>query len=246
MLLIVRNIQNLLHFRTDISPFLVHLTRQSSDKTARDNLVSILDCEALIASGRPISDARYAAPMKDAADEKLFGAISFSETPISEVHTLFEIGSRTVKLEPYGLVFLKQRLARRGVSPVIYINNEQEDQDQVVAALVSLRTTHRAAAERILPLVSVFGGKLKPLGGTHQGGRVDFTWEREWRYPASSGYFDFTREDIFIGLCPHEDIPFFQRHYPRIGFIDPRRNVKWYAAKLIKSRKRLQLKYSVV
>lgn len=187
-MVILRNIDHLLHFRADISPFLVHLTRKYDQDTPKKNLELILSSEFLIARGEPISDARFAVPKSEASDLELFGAISFSETPIAEIHTLFEISARQVKLEPYGLVFLKERLRARGVSPVIYINNERADQDQVVRALATLRTTHRKAATQILPLISVFGQKLRPFGGTPQPGRVDFTWEREWRYPSPDNY----------------------------------------------------------
>jgi hypothetical protein len=51
---------------------------------------------------------------------------------------------------------------------------------------------------------------------------------------------------VFVGLCPHDEIPFFDSLFPPVGFIDPTRNMKWYATKLIAARQRLDLKYWVV
>jgi hypothetical protein len=49
-----------------------------------------------------------------------------------------------------------------------------------------------------------------------------------------------------MGLCPHDEIRKFERLWAPIEFIDPTRNMKWYAEKLIRARQRLDLKYSVV
>jgi hypothetical protein len=55
-----------------------------------------------------------------------------------------------------------------------------------------------------------------------------------------------TEEDIFVGICPHEEIERFEKMFKKINFIDPRRNMKWYATQLINARCRLDLKFSVV
>lgn len=94
---------------------------------------------------------------------------------------------------------------------------------------------------------SVFGKKLTPPGaGAPPAGEVDFRWEREWRYPSSRGNFQFGAEDVFICLCPHEEIEEFEGEYPGFSFIDPTRNMKWYASKLIERRQHFDLKHSVV
>lgn len=240
----MRSIQTLLHFRSDVSPFLVHLTRAKDGSSAHENLESIIKNELLLPG--IVSDARFAVPPKDADDYDLLAASSFSETPLGEIHSLFEIALRQVNLEPYGLVFLKQKLAARGVSPSIYLNNEQGDKDAVVRALATLRKSHPKAAAQLLPLIAVFGAKLSPVGGAASTGRVNFTWEREWRYALANGAFEFSRSDVFVGLCPHEEIRHFERLYSPVAFIDPRRNVRWYATKLVRARHRTGLKYSVV
>jgi hypothetical protein len=246
----MREIADILLFRTDISPFLAHLTRIRDGISAADRLTQILDQRRLLPGPTQVSDARFGGntvEMTDDAKRRWFGAVSFTETPIGEAHCLLEIAGRVVNLEPYGLVFLKDRLKARNVAPVLYINNEDGTADPIFYGLFSLIATQPAAAERLLPLVSVFGQKVKPPGAVARpAGRVDFTWEREWRHPAALGAFAFAWDDVFCGFCPHDEIGHFQGKYAPIRFIDPRRNMKWYAKSLIESRQRLNLKYSVV
>jgi hypothetical protein len=75
---------------------------------------------------------------------------------------------------------------------------------------------------------------------------VDFRWEREWRYPYVEGPLTFSAEDVFVGLCSHDEIDIFEGLFPDVEFIDPTRNTKWYATKLVAARQRLDIGFSVV
>ena len=245
----MRDIKHILRFRSDISPFLVHLTRRHNSDGLQERLELIVRDKSLVVGDTEVSDVRFGGNTieMEAEDRKrFFGAVCFTETPLNEIHCLLEIAYRQVNLEPYGLVFLKEQLQKRGVAPVLYLNNECGDQDPVVRALFGLIETDPEAAEKLLPLVSVFGKKLQPPGARPQEGTLDFIWEREWRFPAASGTLDFSETDVFIGLCPEDNISYFERLLPGIGFVDPRMNMKWHATKLIEARQRLDLKHSVV
>ncbi|MBD3205787.1 hypothetical protein GF319_05510 [Candidatus Bathyarchaeota archaeon] len=246
-----RDIKDILYFRQDISPFLVHLTRDDDEQfSPEEKLEKILDTYQLIPGGGLVSDVRYGRRTTDISQQDLkryFGAICFTETPLNEVHCLLDISYRNINLSPYGLVFLKDRLIEKGVGPVLYINNVNADMDDVFTALSTLLESHPNEAKKILPMFSVFGQKIHPPGADGRpSGLVDFRWEREWRYPSAYGNLDFTAKDVFIGLCPHEKISYFDSLFNGIDFIDPCRNMKWYATKLIAARQRLDLKYSVV
>jgi len=245
-----RIIEDILFFRADISPFLTHLTRDADDESAKDKLEKIIDDKKLVAGESEISDVRFGGNTLDMSidkKKKFFGAICFTETPLNEIHCLLEIAYRNVDLLKYGLVFIKKNLQLKGVSPVLYINNEKEDKDPLFQALFSLIQSHSEEAAEILPLISVFGKKIKSPNTTPgASGDVDFQWEREWRYPSIKGDMSFCIQDIFIGLCPHDEIDYFENKLSSIDFIDPTRNMKWYATKLIDARKRLEIKNSVV
>lgn len=246
----MRTVTDILLFRADISPFLAHLTRTFEGVGASARLEQVLSQRQLRPGPSRVSDARFGGntvDMSPAELQRFFGAVCFTDTPLSEVHCLLEIEGRAVNLEPYGLVFLRDRLKARRVTPVMYLNNETGDIDAAMYALFGLKDLAPDAAERILPLLAVFGQKIRPPGAAARPpGRVDFTWEREWRYPAALGSFTFTVDDVFCGVCVHDQVELFERQYAPLRFIDPRRNMKWYAQSLIASRQRLDLEYSVV
>lgn len=248
----VRLIDDILHFRQDISPFLVHLTKNSGDHDAKGNLKSILKDEQLRPGSQPFCDVKYAIDLKKqktlSERDKLhfFTAICFSETPLSEIHCLLEIDYRNVNLEPYGIVFLKEKLETKNVSPVCYINNIKGDKNSFFYKFGNLVDSDPDFAKEILPLLSVFGNKIMPRGCSQKDGNIDFRWEREWRLPAYLGPLPFDNNDVFIGLCPHDEIDEFEAEHPEYTFIDPRRNLKWYSTKLINRRQELDMKHSVV
>jgi len=244
-----RDINDILLFREDISPFLVHLTRNFPDIQAAQALRQIIQQRQLCARTPEVSDARFGMNTMNMTPElklRYFGAVCLTETPINEIHCLLEITGRQVDLQPCGLVFLKNRLQQRGVSPVNYVNNETGNGDRIVRALTTLIAADELAAAMLLPLISVFGRQLTPPGAAQRVQSVDFRWEREWRFPNCFGALAFDAQDIFIGICPHNEIGNFEAALPGIGFIDPARNMKWYASKLIASRQRLNLRHSVV
>jgi len=242
-----RDVDKVLLFRGDISPFLVHLTRDT-DNDARTNLENILNTQQLEYKNNSFSDARFGYPQEriETVGHRFFSAVSFTETPINEIHNLLEIANRQVELRPYGLVFLKDKLKIKGVSPVLYLNNFNADKITLVKALCSLIDTAPDRAEQILPYISVFGKKLLPIKGTRVHDDIDFTWEREWRFSSRTHSFDFNYDDVFVGLCPHNEIDDFEASFPPLLFIDPIRNMKWYAEKLVDARQKSNLKYSVV
>lgn len=134
----MRDVEKVLQLKNDISPFLVHLTRDTDPRhSAKDNLKSILKSKKLKYGNNPISDAKFRYPLGQLTPKKkllYFSAVSFTETPVGEIHNLLEISKRRINLQPYGLVFLKERLKSKGVSPVVYINNMKGDQNATVEA----------------------------------------------------------------------------------------------------------------
>ncbi len=246
----MRSIDDILLFRGDISPFLVHLTKGKESATAAQVLKQIILERKVKPGATLVSDVRYGGftnGMNEDDQRDFFGATCFTETPLDEVHCLLEVQYRNINLEPYGLVFLKENLSKKWVSPVFYLNNEAGDKDSVAQDLFRLIETSERTAERLLPLFAVFGQKIKHPGAHEEPvGRVDFRWEREWRQPYYKGGVEFTENDVFVGLCPDEEIAAFEQLFAGIPFVDPRRPMKWYATKLIRSRQRLDIKVSVV
>ncbi len=72
-------------------------------------------------------------------------------------------------------------------------------------------------------------------------------WECEWQLPFVRCPLRFIADDVFVGSCPDEETDKFERIVEgALGFVDPRRNMKYYAAKLEGARARLGINVSVV
>src|SRR5947209_5814229 len=112
--------------RLDFSRFFVHLTRddRGTDKnggTAESNFLRILE-ERQILNVRP--HCLHGAKIPDEQCE-LFKVACFTETPLTEIKHLVGIPKRQVNLEPYGFVFLREFLIRKGAQQATYVNNYQ-------------------------------------------------------------------------------------------------------------------------
>ena len=114
--------------REDVSQFVVHLTRDdkkdfTNGDTTKRNLISILKSKVIFAN-RP--RCIFNAELKKLGEsfEKKCRVACFTETPLNEISKLAKkIPGRAIKLEPYGLVFRKNDLAKTGGQPIIYINS---------------------------------------------------------------------------------------------------------------------------
>ena len=247
-----RDIEKVLLFRTDISPFLSHFTKNiSEEKSAMTNLENIIFTKQLNYGINNVRDAKLGIPMNERTteiDRKFFSAVCFTETPLNEIHSLLDISSSQINLQAYGLVFIKNKLMKRGVSPVNYINNFDKKRIKLIEELCLMIGNNPTQAKKILPYISVFGNKLLPVAGTggmHES--IDFKWEREWRYASENNSFTFDYSDIFMGMCEHKHINHFENlTNDKILFFDPKRNIKWYAEKLVKARKNKKIQNSVV
>lgn len=112
-----RDVQDVLYFRNDLSPFLIHLTKNYNGSNAYTNLEQILKTKKIIYGDKAISAATYGLKQSKAEEndnqKKYFSAVSFTETPLNEIHTLLEISNRSVDLTSFGLVFLKDNLKKK-------------------------------------------------------------------------------------------------------------------------------------
>ena len=202
-------IENLLNRRSDLSTFVVHLTRDGvgGKPTARENL------EAILTAGR--IEARTPMGWTGTGRERLTGAdldamkvVCFSETPLEHVYSLFQnIRGRSVRLSGYGVAFTRDIARGAGVNPVWYVDMTMGRTWELSPALDELRKEAVAApggfashpASKILPFVEAMG--------TWNAGRKEFSWEREWRH---LGDFAFRWSDVALVLCPEAEIGEFE------------------------------------
>jgi hypothetical protein len=118
------DIERLLNRRSDLSTFVVHLTKDSAGgkPSAKQNLQVILTSGVLQAR-TPMGwtgSGKMRLPQDALESMKV---VCFSETPLEHVYSLFQnIRGRSVKLSSYGLAFTRETARERGVNPVWYVD----------------------------------------------------------------------------------------------------------------------------
>ena len=218
-----RQITDLLQRRSDLSTFLVHLTRSTADLSARDVLLRIV-CEHTLRAGRPMGMASADhLPQEVLATQR---TVCFTETPLEHVWMLVEeIADRQVNLEPYGIAFTKSWARRRGVNPIWYldITRGHDWLTTPVNTLVTEAVDGRAGrwdpdAGAWVPYALVEHPVLRLAPFFEQMGspaerRKEFWWEREWRHV---GDLTFNRPDVVALFVPFADHEAFHRDWSEI------------------------------
>ena len=224
----VSEIRTILHRRTDLSTFIVHLTRQLNDVYgAQDAFVDI------IRSGR--LEARTPMGWAKAQDDPIDPAkqsqrvVCFSETPLEHINLMVgAIQGRRIAMEPYGVALPKLKARKLGINPIWYIDQTGggDSHNWVLSRTLDyLRDqTVRNALEAGDDFHSYTLAKLFPFMeqmGTWRGRPPkEFWWEREWRHV---GNIELPASGL-IWLCPEEEIA---RVNERVGrmlnpWLDPR------------------------
>jgi hypothetical protein len=248
------SIEELLHRRTDLSTFLVHLTRTGDDGvTARDHLLSILvDCE--LRRGQPMGLAAGLAA-QHRFDQPTFcdsqRVVCFTETPLEHTWMMCsDIDNRQMRFEPYGLSFTKTWARVVGVNPVLYVDITPTGRDWLTNPINNIVNAAAAAGQfghdifRITPFVETMGR----LGEAEGRRPKEFSWEREWR--SADIDLTFLPARIVAVLVPEEDHQAFAADlaarlqldpalYAGLRYLDPRWGLERMIAALAGAREEL-------
>lgn len=218
--------------REDLSRFLIHLTRDSDEAKARDNLVSILrDKKIKARNAHCLFHHEFARLSFTPVLTQRFFTVCFTETPLMHIHRLTgEIPRRKVKLKGYGLVFAKDALIQRGACPAIYLNAKGTELKNYLLSrfradfksVNSLKKLKQAQARHYKSIIGYYS-LINIIASNY-----DFTWEREWRH---SGSFKFDYDDVVAIVAPHPEsfesyckrkLPVtFRKYIGRIPIISP-------------------------
>lgn len=205
-------IESLLHRRSDLSTFLVHLTRDSTSGTsARQSLMAILGAQKV----RALSGFGPAASLvKGTRFEDSQRVVCLTETPLEHTWMMCQpIAGRNVQLSSYGLAFTKDWGRRCGVNPIWYIDiSPGHDwltlpvQRLIEAALATLDLPFTQPYGglpdilRLTPFMEQMGSGVRSSDGASY--RKDFSWEREWRH---CGDLSFELNDVTAIFAPESD-----------------------------------------
>jgi hypothetical protein len=187
--------------REDISRFVVHLTKDTYDGSAADNLISILRAKRIEArTPHCLFKYKIEKGKFDESLKKRFFSVCFTETPLSQIRFLSgDIPGRKVLLQPYGLVFKRSTMLEKGASPAIYLNGDGTQHKRLlldrfksdfseIETLADARAKHGEVSEALISYYAL----CNIMAGHH-----DFSWEREWRYCSD---FDFKYFEVIAIL----------------------------------------------
>lgn len=191
--------------RSDFSRFIVHLTRKVQGVGAENNLINILKTKNIEARnyhclfGPKLNKMKLTPLLK-----KSFKTVCFTETPLDQIHKMTsETYPRKIRLRPYGLVFWRHQLIKRGANPAIYVNGEGtnlrdyliSEFDRHFKGVKALKGLSRREAfyQEIVHYYSLVNVIAK---------NYDFSWEREWRF---NGNFEFNYNKVVAIVAEDPD-----------------------------------------
>jgi hypothetical protein len=201
-------ITELLARRTDLSTFLVHLTRDSDDGKVKagEKLMSIITSGTLKA-GEPFGAAKDLLKQANLSTDSQ-RCVCFTETPLEHVGLLTEKieEPRDCKFEPYGIAITRKQGRRLKVNPVWYLDMTPAKGHYWLTNSVAdlVKAAIKDHVEGVEPFDDQPIANLAPfidwMGVWPSGNRKEFWWEREWRYCG-----DFTLPPRYIILCPADE-----------------------------------------
>ena len=223
--------------RGDLSPFLIHLTRNGTYRKWKDihNLPKddrpelkadkslrriIQDCQ--IEARSPFGYFNYKVKYKDKnIDSKIqrhwLKATCFTETPVEHIHVQFqEIAGRQCSFQKYGLAFFEEAVREKNGNPIMYFNTKN---DHIRNSLDVIPISDKCEEmKHLLPFYEGFGPPL--FSSWFSPTTVDFRWEREWRVVGNFKYS--LKKDVAFGICPYSKIEQFKNLVSdAFPFIDP-------------------------
>lgn len=229
-------IEEILARRSDLSTFLVHLTRATGGKaeaggrTARENLEKILTDKKLSAQS-PFGPAAQSLT-KCGLPVDSQKAVCFTETPLEHTSLLIgEIEGRQCQFEPYGIAITRKQARKRGVNPVWYLDITPGHHwitnsiDGLISQAIKTGDFDSQYISKIAPFIEQMGSGQSQFTGNY---RKEFWWEREWRHVG-----DLCLPRKIIILCPEDSMlemqnfasgctDIFDDPYYNASFVDPR------------------------
>ncbi|HCJ4447964.1 TPA: hypothetical protein NR419_002751 [Listeria innocua] len=115
--------------RTDISKFLTHLTKNTKNSTAKENLISILNDKKINASSYCCMFNKGISQLTKEY-QQYFSVTYFTETPLDRLKVIVKtLEHNNRRFEPYGLIFMKDTECLEsglGINPVIYVKEKNK------------------------------------------------------------------------------------------------------------------------
>lgn len=191
-------IEDVLARRSDLSTFLVHLTREKDGVPAKDRLKSIIR-ECMLKAETPMGHAVI--PLqKGAVSTDCQRCVSFTETPLEHISLLIgQIEGRSFSFEPYGIAITKRQGRNDGVNPVWYVDITPNRHwlSNYINVLIEKAIQGANFDDTEIAKLAPFIEQM----GSGNGFRKEFWWEREWRINGDLGL-----PPRIIIICPEDEV----------------------------------------
>jgi len=200
-----RDIRTVISRRSDLSTFVVHLTRDRNGEQAKEHLKSIVRSHKIEAR------TAYGSAVKKLGNGNLAlnsqKCVCFTETPLEYLHLLVgKINGRKCDFGPYGVAITKRLARKTSVNPVWYVDITPGHDWLMnpINALIDCCNGNFQGSDvsKIAPFIEPMG---TGNGGEYQPYRKEFWWEREWRHV---GHFPLPSHVLVI--CPEGDFAEFE------------------------------------
>ena len=199
--------EDFLRRKRDYSDLLVHLTRDTENGTAKQNLESILQQHTIRAYDHHCFFSSHLRAAGQTEFAQFFRVACFTETPIDLIGLLtLELAGRQKAYKPFGLVFKKDYVAINGGNPVFYAKPRYAT--RFWSLFDEAKGSGTEDKKEICSLLALVNSLAE---------HNDWHWEREWR---TVGDFHFDTQNAYCGLCPQSHIRYFELAYG-LPFIDP-------------------------
>lgn len=234
-------IDQLLARRSDLSTFLVHLTRSDGGQSASDRLKGILRDQKILA--RNAFGMAAAELQKRQLPDDHQKAVCFTETPLQNVNLLAEkIEGRDCQFEPYGIAIARRQARRSGANPVWYLDITPGHEwltnpvNILIMEAIEKGDFSKQPIAKLTPYLEQMGSRPAGNDPWDRGYRKEFWWEREWRHVG-----DFSLPPRYIVLCPSADIAEIKAvidgllpidEPDKVSYIDPRWSLEMIIGRL--------------
>lgn len=200
-----KKIKEVIARRTDLSTFLVHLTRSQGEVTAKDCLKKILKDKEILAKsafGMAKEGLSQNANLLNSQN-----CVCFTETPLEYLHLMIgEIEGRQCDFSPYGVAITKNLGRKLSLNPIWYVDITPghdwltEPINQLIDDVKNETDLEKCPILKIAPFIETMGSSK----GMGKGYRKEFWWEREWRHVGN-----FRLPPTKIILCPENEFSEF-------------------------------------
>jgi hypothetical protein len=197
-----KDIREILNRRSDLSTFVVHLTK---DKDSLESIINSWKIEARSVWGLAKNKVKAGTP-----DEESQKSVCLTEIPLEYIYLMIEpIKDRQFQPGRYGIAITKKLARKKGCNPVWYVDMtpgqvKQWELSNAVDGLVHGEIDKNMFDGSDVAKIAPFIEQMYP--GTVNDHPKEFWWEREWRHVK-----DFDLPNHIIILCPAEEIAYFEK-----------------------------------